>query len=239
MEIKRKKVSEQIFEQIKEKIKQGKYKPGDKLPTETALAEQLGVSRSPIREALRILEASGAIESKQGGRSVVKFIPITNLMETTALEIIDIDEVLQLLEVRIILESEIAALAAERRNEEDISYIEEALKEMKETTEKEQEIGHEQDILFHNTIIKSSKNIVLKKTIDGISNLYYKSIRFSLAKNVGFYKKKNQILEEHKKIAEAIKLQDSKQAKKSMEQHLLNSKNKLENYLKKKNRNKF
>ncbi|WP_308420268.1 FadR/GntR family transcriptional regulator [Kroppenstedtia guangzhouensis] len=230
LRIERKKVSEQVFDRIKEMIKEGKFKPGDKLPAEYRLSEMFGVSRTPVREALSILEASGMIKSTQGGGTVVQPVSITNLMEETTLEMVDVDEVLQLLEVRMILESQTAALAAKRRSEEDLKQMEKALGEIRRAIETQEAIGHEQDILFHQAIVDASHNPVLKQTMVGISNLYYKAVRFSLKKNVGFYEKRKQVLEEHITIKEAVARRDSEAAREAMLIHLRNARTKLEKY---------
>ncbi|TCP28834.1 GntR family transcriptional repressor for pyruvate dehydrogenase complex [Scopulibacillus darangshiensis] len=211
-------------------IKEGKYKPGEKLPAETKLSEMFNVSRPPIREALRVLEASGVIKSKQGGGSVVQPISITNLMEKTTLEMVNIDEVLHLLEVRIILESQTAVLAAKRRDDRDLECIQEALNDMRLAIDNEESIGHKQDIDFHTAIVKAAHNPVLQQTMDGISNLYYSATKFSLKKNVGLYQKRQQVLQEHENIAEAIRLQDEEAAKEAMSLHLKNARLKLEKY---------
>lgn len=189
-----------------------------------------GVSRTPVREALSILEASGMIKSTQGGGTVVQPVSITNLMEETTLEMVDVDEVLQLLEVRMILESQTAALAAKRRSEEDLKQMEKALDEIRRAIETQEAIGHEQDILFHQAIVDASHNPVLKQTMVGISNLYYKAVRFSLKKNVGFYEKRKQVLEEHITIKEAVARRDSEAAREAMLIHLRNARTKLEKY---------
>lgn len=189
-----------------------------------------GVSRTPVREALSILEASGMIKSTQGGGTVVQPVSITNLMEETTLEMVDVDEVLQLLEVRMILESQTAALAAKRRSEEDLKQMEKALGEIRRAIETQEAIGHEQDILFHQAIVDASHNPVLKQTMVGISNLYYKAVRFSLKKNVGFYEKRKQVLEEHITIKEAVARRDSEAAREAMLIHLRNARTKLEKY---------
>ncbi|GGA35660.1 hypothetical protein GCM10007416_05620 [Kroppenstedtia guangzhouensis] len=170
------------------------------------------------------------IKSTQGGGTVVQPVSITNLMEETTLEMVDVDEVLQLLEVRMILESQTAALAAKRRSEEDLKQMEKALGEIRRAIETQEAIGHEQDILFHQAIVDASHNPVLKQTMVGISNLYYKAVRFSLKKNVGFYEKRKQVLEEHITIKEAVARRDSEAAREAMLIHLRNARTKLEKY---------
>lgn len=220
----------QVFEHIKNLIKDGTYQPGDKLPAEARLSDMFGVSRTPVREALSILEASGLIRSTQGGGSVVQPVSLTNLVEMTTLEVVHVDEVLHLLEVRTILESEAAALAAVRRTDEDLTSIRHALAHLRQAVRNEEVIGHDQDIRLHVTIIHAAHNPVLKKTMDSLSDLYYKAVKYSLTKNVGFYEKRQHVLNEHEHIVDAIARQDAGEAKKAMRIHLQNAKAKLEAY---------
>jgi GntR family transcriptional repressor for pyruvate dehydrogenase complex len=94
MRIEKTKISADIFIQLKAMIRDGRFKPGDKLPTESELTEMFGVSRTPVREALSVLEASGMIKSRHGSGSVVQVASVVSLLEETILEVMDIDEVL-------------------------------------------------------------------------------------------------------------------------------------------------
>lgn len=91
MQIQRKKVSELVLEKLIEMIKSGEIPPNSKLPTEKELTEKFGVSRVPIREALSVLEASGIIESKQGGGNWVKEVNLANMFERTQFQVVDIN----------------------------------------------------------------------------------------------------------------------------------------------------
>lgn len=230
LRIERKKVSVQVYDHIKKMIQDGKFRPGDKLPAETKLSEMFGVSRTPVREAMSILEASGLIKSVQGGGSVVQSTSITNLIEMATLEMVALNEVLHLLEVRVILEGEAAALAALRRTDNDLARVRAALLDVRRTAENEETIGHEQDIRLHEAIVDAAHNPVLKKMMDGISGLYYKAVKFSLMKNVGLDQKRQQVLKEHDAIVEAIARQDAVGAKEAMTAHLQNAKEKLAHY---------
>ena len=117
MQIERKKFSSQVLDKLMEMIKSSELPANSQMPTENELSKLFGVSRSPIREALSVLEASGIIETRQGGRSWINEVSLANLMEQVQLEIVSREQVLDLLEMRTIIESEVAALAAERHTE--------------------------------------------------------------------------------------------------------------------------
>jgi GntR family transcriptional repressor for pyruvate dehydrogenase complex len=118
------KISQKIVEQIKGIILSGGLQPGDRLPKEQDLSEMLGVSRPTLREALTVLEAIGLIEVRPREGSIVKSVvpqsiqePIQDMMEVNP------SKVLELFEVRKIIDSEGAGMAAERATDEDLKTI--------------------------------------------------------------------------------------------------------------------
>lgn len=226
MKIERKKISMQVFDHIKKMIKEEKLKPGDKLPSESHFTELFGVSRTPVREALSVLEASGLITSKQGGGSVIQPVSALNLMEQTHLEFLHPQEVIDLLETRMIIEAGAAYFAAERRSEEDLKNIHHALTYVKDAQEGEK-IGHEEDIAFHKMIVEASHNPVLIQTMTSISSLYDKAVKYSLSKNIGWDERRKQVLTEHEYIYEMIEAKSPNEAQEAMVKHLSNAKTKL------------
>jgi GntR family transcriptional repressor for pyruvate dehydrogenase complex len=130
--IKTKRIYEEIVEQLKELISKGELKHGQKLPAERELAESLGVSRASVREALTALEAIGILDIRPGEGTFIRetsvsttFAPLTMILE------MEQNSISQLMEVRRVLETEIAALAVQRATEEDLARIEENLNRMK------------------------------------------------------------------------------------------------------------
>ncbi|MBB6450037.1 GntR family transcriptional repressor for pyruvate dehydrogenase complex [Geomicrobium halophilum] len=207
-------------------IKDHEFKPGDKLPSENYFTELFGVSRTPIREALSILEASGLITSKQGGGSVIQSISVSNLMEETSFEFIHPQEVVHLLETRMITEAGAAYFAAKRRTQTDADTMHKALLLIRDS-QLEEKIGHQEDIHFHKVIVKASHNPVLIQTMKGLSTLYDKAVKYSLSKNFGWEEKKDQVFQEHEEIYQAIERQDPESAQRAMINHLGNAKMKL------------
>ncbi|MFG6121417.1 FadR/GntR family transcriptional regulator [Thalassobacillus sp. B23F22_16] len=222
MKIERRKVSMQVFDRIKEYIQNEDMKPGDRLPTEKQLSEMFGVSRTPVREALSVLEASGLTVSKQGGGSIVQATSLTNLIEETQFEFIDTDEVLNLLETRIILETEAARLAAERATPDEKALIKEKLDAIR-SSQNDNRVGYKEDIAFHNAIVRASHNPILVHSVENITTLYEKAIRFSLKKNMGISEKRAQVLSEHERIYTAIRMGNGEQARDEMQHHLSNA----------------
>ncbi|WNJ18679.1 FadR/GntR family transcriptional regulator [Pontibacter sp. G13] len=151
-----------IIKQIRELITSGQLKPGDKLPPERKLVERLGVGRTHVRDAIKKLEFYGILRTMPQSGTIVAGLGITALegLITDVLKIED-NDFGALVETRVILETQAAALAADRRTEEDIQNIEQAF-----ATHQQQvlsgESGVEEDLIFHLKIAEASKNPVLR-----------------------------------------------------------------------------
>lgn len=226
--IKKQKVSVLVLEKIKELIKNGTFPAGTKLPAEDTLAKKFQVSRASVREAISALAAIGIVESNQGGGNWIKAIDVDVLLEKATIEMISIDQVQELLDFRIIIETEAAALAAVRRTEEDLENLQAALEEINKSMVSDfLSVGNEADYRFHNTVVRSSDNSFLIQTVENIAELYLKLMKFSLEYNIGLQQKREEIYNEHEKIYEAIKEKDPKASAYFMKQHLLTVKYKL------------
>jgi len=123
-----KKISDEIIEQFKELLSSGELQPGDVLPTERQMAASIGVSRPPLREALKVLQAMGFIEIKPRNKIVVRSItekqikdPLTRFIEE------DINKLFELLEIRKAMENWAAYMAAKRATKIDIERLEKIL----------------------------------------------------------------------------------------------------------------
>nr|WP_275899480.1 FadR/GntR family transcriptional regulator [Bacillus piscicola] len=220
------------MDHLKTMIKEKKLQPGDKMPSESQLTEMFGVSRTPVREALSVLEASGLIASKQGGGSVIQAASLSNVMEEIQFDFVDPHDILTLLETRLIIETGAAQLAAERRTSGDLAIMRKTFEKVQESYIAN-EIGHQEDIAFHKAIATAAHNPLLLKTMENMSDLYAKSVKFSLVKNIGQLGKREQVLDEHERIFMAIEQGDAKQAQQLMHLHLTNAKQKFETELKK------
>lgn len=227
MKIERKKISAQVLEQLNEKIKSKEFPPNQPLPSENELAKLFGVSRAPVREALSVLSASGIIESRQGGRSYVKELHLVDMMDRLTLQYISLEEVFELLELRMIMETEAAALAANRRSSSDLEKIKNALKGLEETLTNPDEVGLQADLDFHKYMIEATKNSFMVGVMDNIGDLYRKAVAFSLKKNLGLQRKRESVYLEHEAIYKAIESQDEENARKAMKNHLQNVRKKL------------
>ncbi|ADG05235.1 FadR/GntR family transcriptional regulator [Kyrpidia tusciae] len=174
--VRHKKVFEEILDQIKEMLVNEQLSVGQRIPSEIRLAETLGVSRSSLREALRILDVLGIIEAKTGEGTVIRKADPENLKNLMTLVAVSggIDTV-DLYEARCAIEVEAAMLAAARHTAEDLRTMERALKEMDEC--RDAEASAHSDYLFHRAIVRASQNDVLKMMMSFISDLLGEQIR--------------------------------------------------------------
>jgi DNA-binding FadR family transcriptional regulator len=119
---------EHIVSQVQREIREGNLPRGARLPTERELAESFGVSRSVVREAIKVLAAIGLVESRQGSGLYVRHDPIPVVTRAFILSVSpDAESVDRLFEFRLVLEAEAARLAAARRSDDDLAALREAL----------------------------------------------------------------------------------------------------------------
>lgn len=168
--IKNVKIYEQVIEQIQNMILDGKLKKGDKLPSERDLAEQLNVSRTSVREALRSLEVIGLIECRQGEGNFVKEKFENNLIEPLSIIfLLEGRNPIEILELRKIIEIETAYLAAKRITDEEIKELKSIVERLKASKDEAESAKIDKE--FHYTIAKSSGNFLIVNILNILSSL--------------------------------------------------------------------
>ena len=176
MENKTNRAYEVVIEAIKKKIKNGEIKKGEKLRPEREIAEDLGVSRASVREAIRALDVIGLIESRQGAGNYIKETFEESLIQPlSVMFLLEQNDFMEINEFRFILESQAAVLAAERIDEKDIKKLEELIDEMSKTSDEEKNV--EIDRQLHYIIDNASKNRVISSILAVISELIDESIK--------------------------------------------------------------
>ncbi|MBP2636614.1 MAG: GntR domain protein [Firmicutes bacterium] len=218
--VKTKKIYEEVIEQIKKLIVDGKLQPGDKLLSERELSEKLNVSRASVREAFSALEMMGVITIHPGEGSFVRQVSFEGMLEPLSFLLqVDVDDVMKLLEVRKILELEIASLAAKRATAEDIQNMRQALQLMVDEVNSG-EIGVAADAEFHFAILEAAHNPILIKLMSAVSDLMTSTLQFSRQK-LFLQKDMPKLLHEsHCDIFQAIIQKKPQAARKLMEKHL-------------------
>lgn len=162
-------LTDEAILRIKEMITSGALKPGDRLPREGDLAEQLGLSRNSLREAVRALTLINVLDVRQGdGTYVTSLDP--NLLLDALTFVVDFhrdDSVMEFLRVRRILEPEAAAMAATRVGPEDIETMQKIIHASSPESTPEELLSL--DIEFHRLVGTASGNSVLASLIEGLS----------------------------------------------------------------------
>lgn len=208
---------EQIVEQIERRILNGDLRPGDRLLPERELAEQFGVSRTAIREAVKALSQKGLIEVHPGrGTFVINSTPQAVRHSLDLMIKFDgIEGIRSLVEVREILEPEIAAMAASRASDEQIAVMQEIVSLMDASLE-DIDAFIEADLDFHLTLSESTQNVLIPTLVDTLVVLL-REHRKRIALVAGGMTRAQ---EHHKHVMQAVALRDPEQARQAMRAHL-------------------
>lgn len=201
-------------EQITEMIADRQLKAGDKLPNEFEMASQLNVGRGTIREAVKILVSRNVVEIRRGSGTFVCDNPGV-LEDPFGFAFVEDKQrlALDLCEFRMVVEPEMAAMAAERATDEEIKRMEEAALEVEELCRKHQD-HMQKDIRFHELIAQGTKNQVMPNVIPVIQSA------IGLFITVTDSSLKDETVKTHRMIMEAIKNHNPEAAKAAMVKHL-------------------
>jgi GntR family transcriptional repressor for pyruvate dehydrogenase complex len=217
--IRPKRISDQVFDQLRELIFRGELKPGDQIMPERDLSETLNVSRTSVRDAIRKLVVMGFLEQRQGQGTFVRD-PETLTKNPLALAIEAQDATLiDLLEVRLGMECNAAALAARRASEKDIAFIEKSLEDMKQDI-LGGSLGNEADVSFHMAVSYATKNPLQVYLMKNFFDYLFIGIKENLKYLYEDPGNIESIITQHTRIVEAIKSRDPQQAFEAMKSHI-------------------
>lgn len=212
------KLAELVAQQLSELVASQGLRPGSQLPSEQELGDQFEVARSVIREALVRLRALGIIEVRQGKGAFVATLPLELLLTRVQRLTQTTEELLpHVWEIREILETSIAELAAVRRTENDLANLEKAISAMTNAIARG-ELGVTEDAVFHHYLTHAAYNPALEQIIVGISALIESSREHSL----GRPNRPRSSNEEHVAILRAVRNREGELAKEAMREHLAN-----------------
>lgn len=212
-------LSDQIIAQIKSMVETGAYKPGDKLPSERDLSQLLGVSRLPLREALKTLEFIGVLETKPKNGMTVKGLGRAKVLELLDESCFDSDILDDLKVARLALEIKAVELACTKRTESDLQGMADAIEAMaKEYDSKSQRKAIDASLAFHMAILKASRNKVLLALYLYIND--FGLFREGRVRSFSIPGRLAAAIREHKEIYEAIKNRDANLAVEQMQFHL-------------------
>ena len=208
---------EQIVQQIEESITNGALKEGDQLPAERELAQQFGVSRTAVREAVKALREKGLVEAYPGRGTFITSGTAHSIRQTLdrMIKVGQPEGTANLAEVREILEPDIAALAATRADEEDIAAMREAIALM-DSMRQDADAFIEADLDFHLALAEAASNPLILSLIDSIVGLLREQRKRIFYVDGG--PERGQY--HHKRILEAVEHRDSQGAREAMRAHL-------------------
>ena len=218
--IKPKRISDQVFEQIRELIYKGDFKSGQQILPERELALSMAVSRTSVRNAINKLVTMGLLEHRQGQGTFVSSPenrtgnPLAAAMATDEATLDD------LLEVRMGLECNAALLAAQRATDSDLKAIEKSLEEMKHDLETTDKIGTGADAAFHMAVAFSTKNPVLIHLMRNFYDFLFVGIKKNLTHMYMDRAALEDVVEHHIKICSAIQRRAAQDAFDAMGVHI-------------------
>lgn len=209
-------LSQRVAERVRELIMAGELSEGDRLPSERELGEQLGVSRTVVREAIKLLRAAGLVRVRMGIGSFIT-MPSRNVLEEPLSHFADPDQkkIQDLIQVRETIEPRIAALAAQYATPDDIARLEQAADDM----ERNVSDPHEYivaDNTFHNVLAEASQNSIFQLILHSIVDLLQESRRIAVSSPGGA----NRANYHHRRILEAVKAGDPEAASAAMDEHM-------------------
>lgn len=215
--VQRTRAHEEVVRQLEDLMRRGVLGAGDRLPSERELAKQFRVSRATVRQALSVLQAMGLIESRIGdgtfARAGLATLSVTDLASALRMARGTLTEQLEL---RRLIEPQVASLAAERATGEDIEDLLRNIS-LQEARFSEGVTFIEEDSAFHLAIARATKNALLVKMVEGIQELLQESHEHSARADGGMQLS----LEGHHRVYQAMRAHDAQAAYDAMLAHVL------------------
>jgi DNA-binding FadR family transcriptional regulator len=221
-------LTQQLVASLSERIQWRELRPGDKLPTEAEIMRDYGVSRTVVREAISRLAAGGLVETRHGIGTFVLDGRATGPLKLSIPDLATVRDVLEVLELRISLETESAALAASRRNDNHLAAMRRALDEFAACVDREEDAVRP-DYEFHRQVALASGNRYLADLMGELGPSHIPRTRintaqFLLEEGADYLRRVNR---EHEDIYAAIDRNDPEAARAAMRTHLGNSRERL------------
>jgi DNA-binding FadR family transcriptional regulator len=204
---------DQALDQLRQRITQGVWAIGERLPTEPELSAELGISRNTVREAMRVLAFSGLIEIRQGDGSYLR--SMTDPLG--AMKALSHCTLAQAQETRQILEVEASGLAALRRTDTDLVALREALKTSAEHYHGDLEHYISCDLVFHKRLVDAAHNPALSELYQYFSSIVGAQLRQTL----NIQPRRQAVFDLHGALLDAVEQQDPERAK-ALSRQLIN-----------------
>ncbi len=222
------KLAHAVVERLSGRIRRGDFKPGDKLPTESEITRAFGVSRTVVREAMSRLQAAELVETRHGIGTFVREGAESAPFRIDPVGTATLNELIAILELRISIEAEAAALAAERRAASHLGAMRKALDAFAKQVAQSGD-AVQADFRFHLTIAQSTGNRHFADLIRYLGTMLFPRTRVNSARLAGEKRSAylNRVNREHERIYEAIARGAPEAARAAMRAHLENSRERL------------
>lgn len=222
-------LTDDVVAALSEQIREGRYRPGSKLPTESAIMREQSVSRTVVREAISRLQAAGLVETRHGIGTFVMESDAGHTVKLAANQIFTMLDTMAVLELRISLETEAAALAAARRSDDDLQSLRALLDEFRAQLGQSGGGSVPADQAFHLRIAQATGNQYFQDILGQLGKNLIPRTRIDTAHlelddQQNYLRRVNQ---EHEDIFFAIERGDPEAARAAMRTHLSNSRERL------------
>ncbi len=211
-------LSKRVYESILTEIVRGAFTEGDRLPTETALAQRFSVSRPVVREALAQLRDDGLIQIRKGSGSYVRQRPNSAVLQFAPLG--SIADIQRCFEFRAAIEPAAAALAAQRRSEAQLEGLQSALAAL-DAAVVAGDLGTEADFAFHRAVAEASGNAFFETTMNSLEEAAASAI--SVNRNLSLLRPHERLAlvqREHERVFEEIRAGNASGAETAMRRHI-------------------
>lgn len=221
-------LAHELVEELTGLIRTGAIQPGEKLPTESAIVKQHGVSRTVVREAISRLQANGLVETRHGIGTFVLEPPTSRPLNLDISTLNKVRDIIAILELRLSVENEAASMAARRRTDAQLEAMRQALDAFSDPNASTASCV-EADKRFHLLIAEATGNHYFLEILEHLGNTVIPRSRVATEKLTGDDQEKylERVNREHEDIYNAIRRQDPEAARAAMRTHLSNSRERL------------
>jgi GntR family transcriptional repressor for pyruvate dehydrogenase complex len=220
-------LTDQVAAQLLSRIEDGALEANERLPTETQMSAQFGVSRTVVREAVSRLKSMGRLVSRQGSGVFVAPPHSARALAFDPSVLQSMDAVLQVVEVRRVLEGEVCALAAQRIDAHKAQHMREALDRLKQAVAQGHD-GVEEDLAFHRSIARAADNPHFEHLLGFLEQYQRHAMRVTRANESMHQDFLGAVNREHEAIATAITRGDVAAARRAAVRHMANAAQRIE-----------
>ncbi|MGJ7546379.1 FadR/GntR family transcriptional regulator [Variovorax sp. LT1R16] len=219
-------LSDRLASRLGSQIESGALRPGERLPTEQQLATEHGVSRTVVREAVHQLKSRSLVVSRQGSGVFVAQTPLNQPLAFDPAVLGSVQAVVHVVEVRRVLEGEIAALAAERATRSQIAALRRALKAIDMAVAAGQD-GVAEDLAFHRVIGEATGNPQFRLLLGFLEQYLREGMRITRGNEARRTDFMQAVQQEHRAMVEAIAARDPDRARRCATEHILSGERRL------------